>query len=176
MKKVNVVRLWAWVSIVALPLWFGSCKKGSDDAVTPSKSAVEGNWKISGYKVDPGIDYTGTGQKTNDLLMILKQVPNGADAVECLTTTIITFNSNGKITGKPGTKCSTANSDVNPVDDNSNWKLDGNKLTITSGTEVTTYDAAVSGSTLKMSTQEVDDLDGDGKKETYTYTLELTKV
>ncbi|GAB3691629.1 hypothetical protein GCM10027592_09800 [Spirosoma flavus] len=176
MKKVNVVRVWAWVSILALPLWFGSCKKGGTDPITPSTSAVEGNWKISGYKVDPSIVYNASGQKTNDLLLVLKQVPGGADAVECLTTTIVTFNSNGKITGKPGTKCTAANSDMNPVDDNSNWKLDGNKLTITSGSDVTTYDTAISGSTLKMSTQEVDDLDGDGKKETYTYTLELTKV
>ncbi|GAB4028205.1 lipocalin family protein [Spirosoma gilvum] len=175
MKHTNATRLMAWALVVALPMWFGSCKKGSDDAVTPSTSAIEGSWRISGYKIDPAIDL-GNGQKTNDLLSIYKLYPGGSDVVDCLTTTIVTFNSGGKITGKAGPKCSTTTDDMNPIEDNSTWKLDGNKLTITSGTDVTTYDSSVSGSTLKLSSQEKEDLDGDGKDETYTYTMELTKV
>ena len=174
---MNAARLLAWALVVALPLWFGSCKKGSDDAVTPSTSSVEGSWKISGYKIDPGVDFLGNGQKNTDLLAFYRSLPNGLgnDVVECLTSTIITFNAGGKITGKAGSKC-TASTDVNPVDDNSTWKLDGNKLTITSGTEVTTYDTTVSGNTLKLSGKQLEDFDGDGNDETYTVTLEMTKA
>lgn len=159
-----------------MPFWFGSCSK-KDDAVAPSTSAIEGNWRISGYKVDPAIDFLGNGQKSNDLLAALKSLPGGFgnDAVECLTTTVVTFNSNGKITGKAGNKCDTSD-DMNPIEENSSWRLDGNKLTITSGSDVTTYDVVVSGNTLKLSAKETDDLDGDGKDETYTMTLEMTKA
>lgn len=175
MKNSHLARLFAYALVMVLPFWFGSCKKGGDDAVTPSTSSIQGSWKISGYKIDPAVDFTGTGQKSNDLLAVFKQLPNGSDIVDCLTSTVITFNSNGKVTGTAGPKC-TAATDMSPVDDNSTWKLDGNKLTLTSGTDVTTYTTAVSGSSLKLSGQESEDYDGDGKPETYTYTLELTKV
>ena len=177
MRYRNGARLMAWVLVVGMPLWFGSCKKGSDDPVTPSTSAIEGSWRISGFKIDPGIDPLQTGTKNTDLLAFYKSLPNGLgnDLVDCLTSTTITFNNGGKITGKSGSKCSAAN-DVNPVEDNSTWKLDGNKLTITSGTDVTVYDTVISGNTLKMSGKEMEDFDGDGKDEAYTITLELTKV
>ena len=152
MKKMNVARLLAWALVVVLPFGFGSCKKGSEDSVTPGTSSVEGSWKISGYKIDPGVDFLGNGQKSTDLLAFYRSLPNGLgnDVVDCLTSTIITFNAGGKITGKAGSKC-TASTNVNPVDDNSTWKLDGSKLTITSGTDVTTYDTTVSGNPLKLS-------------------------
>lgn len=166
----------AWAMILAIPVWFGSCKKGSDDAVTPTTSAVQGSWRISGLKINPGIDFSGNGQKSNDLLALYRLIPNGNDIVDCLTGTTIIFNANGKVTGTPGAKCSTATDDINPVEDNSTWKLDGNKLTLTSGSDVTVYDMVISGSTMKLSTSEQEDYDGDGKNETYTTTLEMTKV
>ncbi|AKD54396.1 lipocalin-like domain-containing protein [Spirosoma radiotolerans] len=177
MKTMNVARIMAWALVVAMPLWFGSCKKGSDDAVTPTTSSVQGSWKISGYKIDPGVDFMGNGQKSNDLLAYLRSLPGGIgnDAVECLTTSVITFNANGKVSGTAGSKCSTT-TDMNPVEENSSWKLDGNKLTLTSGTDVTVYDTVISGNTLKLSGKEMEDYDGDGKEEAYTVTLELTKV
>ncbi len=174
MEKRSTARLMAWALVVAMPLWFGSCKKGSDDAVTPSTSAVQGSWRISGYKINPGVDFTGTGVKNTDFLAFFKDLL-GPDAVECLTTSTITFGSNGKVTGKEGSKCATS-TPTNPVEANSTWKLDGNKLTITDGTDVTVYDTVISGNTLKMSSNEMEDFDGDGKSEAYVFTLELTKV
>ena len=174
MKKANTSRLLAWAMVLAIPMWFGSCKKG-DDPVSPTTSAIEGSWKISGYKIDPAVDLLATGQTSNDLLAMYKQLPIGNDIVDCLTSTVITFNSSGKVTGKGGDKCNKT-TDISPVDDNSSWKLDGTKLTLTSGTEVSTYDTSISGSTLKMSSKQSQDIDGDGKEESYTYTLELTKV
>lgn len=177
MKTITIGRLLAWALVVAMPLWFGSCKKGGDSVVTPSTSSVQGSWKISGYKIDPGVDFAGNGQKSNDLLAYLRSLPNGIgnDLVDCLTSTVTTFNANGKITGTPGAKCTTS-SDMNPIDDNSTWKVDGNKLTITSPDEVSTYDIVQSGNTLKLSGKQLEDYDGDGKEETYTVTLEMTKV
>ena len=174
MKNRNVARLMAWALVVALPLWVGSCKKGGD-AVAPTRSNIEGSWRITGEKIDPAVDLTGTGKKSNDLFDIYRSSPNGSDILTCLTTTIITFNGDGRITGKAGSKCTSA-TNMNPVDDNSTWKVDGSKLTITSGTDVTTYDVVISGNTLTMSNQVLEDLDFDGKKETYTTTLELTKA
>lgn len=170
-------RLTTWALIVAIPLWFGSCKKGSDDPVTPTTASVQGSWKISGYKIDPGVDFLGTGQKNTDLLAYFKSLPNGlgTDLADCLTGTTIIFNANGTVTGTPGAKCS-ASTNVNPVEDNSTWKLDGTKLTLTSGSDVTVYDTVISGNTLKLSGPEQADFDGDGKDESYTVTLELTKV
>ncbi|GAB3558834.1 lipocalin family protein [Spirosoma fluminis] len=178
MKAMNFTRLFTWALVVAMPLWFGSCKKDGTDIVTPGGggSSVEGTWRISGYKVNPGFD-DGNGNKVTDLLAYLQNLPGGVgkEAVTCLTTTKITFNSNGKITGVAGTGCD-ASSDMNPVEDNSNWKLDGNKMTITSGNEVTVYDTAVSGNVLKLSSKQQEDFDGDGTEETYTVTMELTKA
>jgi hypothetical protein len=177
MKHKNSVRLMAWAMILAMPVWFGSCKKGSDDAVTPTTSSVQGSWRISGYTFNPGVDFLGTGQKSTDLLAYLRSLPNGLgnDLADCLTGTTIIFNASGKVTGTPGAKCSTS-TDINPVEDNSTWKLDGNKLTLTSGSDVTTYDTVISGNTLKLSGQDMEDYDGDGKEEAYTITLVLTKV
>ncbi|RYF58530.1 MAG: hypothetical protein EOO39_34150 [Cytophagaceae bacterium] len=177
MKTMNIARIMAWALVVAMPLWFGSCKKGSDDAVTPTTASVQGSWKISGYTINPGVDFLGSGQKSTDLLAALRSLPNGLgnDAVECLTTSTITFNANGKVTGTNGSKCASS-AEYNPIEDNASWKLDGNKLTITSGSDVTVYDATISGNTLKLSGQEMEDFDGDGKDEAYTTTLEMTKV
>ncbi|MBC7570535.1 MAG: hypothetical protein H7319_12470, partial [Spirosoma sp.] len=57
----------------------------------------------------------------------------------------------------------------------STWKVDGNKLTITDGADVTVYDVAKNGNTMKLSTMDKADYDGDGKEETYTNTIELAK-
>lgn len=174
MKKVNASRLLAWAMILAIPVWLGSCKKG-DDPVSPTTSAVVGSWKISGYKIDPAADVLQTGQTNNDLLAVYKQLPIGADIVDCLTTSTFTFSTDSKVSKTASSKC-TLTTDISPIKDNSTWKMDGSKLTITNGTNVATYDAVVSGSSLKISYPKSEDFDGDGKSENYTYTLELTKV
>lgn len=176
MKKTNAAQLLAWALVVAMPLWFGSCKKDSAEAVTPN--SIEGTWRISGMKIDPAVDFLGTGQKSNDLLAAFRALPNGLgnDFVACLTDTRITFNNGGKVTGQTSAKCNASTDEFLPAENNSTWKLDGNKLTITSGSDVTVYDTTLSGNTLSMSQKDTDDLDGDGKTETYTITIEMTKV
>ncbi len=179
MIKQNSVRFLAWAMVVVMPLWFGNCSKKSDDAVTPSTSSIEGSWQISGMKIDPAFDLTGTGKKTNDLLGAYGQLL-GADIVTCLTTTKINFLAGGKLTETPGSKCTSSSTSTDPIStgSSSTWKLNGSKLTITDGSGSSeVFDTALSGNTLKMSqTDSSTDYDGDGKKDTVTLTLELTKA
>jgi hypothetical protein len=104
MKKNNTTPLIVWALLVPMLLYFGSCKKSDDAAVTPPAASVQGDWIITGYKIDPGVDFLGTGTKSNDLLALFKGLPGGDSITACLTTTIITFNSNGKVTGKTVTR------------------------------------------------------------------------
>lgn len=175
MKKIKSARLCTWALVVALPLWIGSCKKDSNEAVTPTGSSIQGSWRVTGYKIDPGVDFLKTGQKSTDLLAFLQSLPNGlgTDAIACLTQSTITFNSNGKVTAQSSSKCNSSTDGFNPVDDNSTWKLDGNKLTITDSSGSQVYDTVISGNTLKMSQTAMDDY-GDGQKN-YTTTIELSK-
>ena len=178
---MNVRRLTqpiGWLLVAILPLWLANCSKNSSTDPVPTSSAVQGTWVVTGYTIDPGVDFLQTGKKSNDLLAALRDLPNnlGADILACLTTTKITFAGTGKVTSVPGPKCSTATIDTNPVEDNASWKLDGSKLTITDSSGSQTYDVATVGNTLQLSGQELDDFDGDGKSETYRVTLVLSKA
>jgi len=178
MKTHKSGRLLAYTLIVTIPLWFGSCKKGTD--VTPTSASIEGTWRTTGYKADPGVD-VGGGKKETDLLVVYRTSLSaifgakfGDLFVGCITNTKVTFLSGGKVSSQSDPACAQLDGAA-PVTNTSTWKLDGSKLTITDGPDVTTYDAAISGSTLKLSAQEMIDFDGDGKEEKYNTTLELTK-
>jgi hypothetical protein len=177
LNRVNFRYAWTMVMLLALPLWFASCSKDKDGNGEPDvkPSAVSGSWKISGMKVNPGFDF-GTGQKVTDLLAFFKEF-GGEEAVACLTDTKMTFNSNGTITGTPSPNCKSDDlDDFNPATNNAKWSVDGNKLTITDSDGAQVYDLETSGSTMKWSITEKDDLDGDGKVDTYTMTIEFKKA
>lgn len=164
----------AWALVLAMPMYFGACKKDGGDSVTPN--SIEGTYVITGLTINPGIDPLGTGQKTTDLLSFFRSLPNGLgnDAVTCITTSTITFNSNGKVTSKAGQKCDA--SAVDPADnvpDNSTWKLEGSKLTLTSSTGAEVYDVVRNGNVMSLSQTGTEDY-GEGSKQ-YTTTLQLTK-
>lgn len=172
MKTMNAGRLLAWGMVVAMPLWFGSCKKDGNETINPAPNSVEGNWKISGMKIT-------AGSKTIDYLDYIKTNggTSGADVVACLTDTKITFNSNAKITGTPSPLCkSDGADDYNPATNNSTWKVTGNKLTITDEDGPETYDLSVNSSTMTWSIQEQEDLDNDGVKDTLTTVIEFKRV
>ena len=176
MNRLISPRLLAYTLMLALPLWFGSCKKDGTDVVTPTNNSIQNTWKVSAYRIEPGVDLLQTGQKSNDLLAALRALPNnlGTDLVSCLTETKVTFNANGQVTSVAGTKCTASTDEFNPVSDKSTWKLDGNKLTITDSTGSEVYDVVISSSTLKLSQTGLDDY-GEGNK-TYTITIELVKA
>lgn len=182
MRTFTSGRFLTYALIIALPLWFGSCKKG-DDNVTPS--SIEGTYKFVSVTSNPGIDL-GTGKKETDLLIVYKAFIGDlfgdqalANAViSCLKSTVVTFKAGGTITSPTGSGCDAASKngiDVQPFSGTSTWKVDGNKLTITDGADVTVYDVAKNGNTMKLSTMDKADYDGDGKEETYTNTIELAK-
>jgi hypothetical protein len=173
MKYLSPIRSIAWLLLLSLPAWLGACgNKG--DSVSPS--SVQGSWRISSYTIDPAFDLTGTGKKTNDAFELYKAVA-GQQAVDCIKTVTITFKSDGTMGGSASTAaaCRDFVGDFTPTSA-ATWKVTGNKLQITDSGTTQEYDIALSGSELKMSQKETDDLDGDGKEETITLTLGLTKV
>ncbi|WP_460675141.1 lipocalin-like domain-containing protein [Larkinella ripae] len=175
MNRIAFRQGWTFLFLLALPLWFASCSKDKDADGNPDvkPNAVEGSWKISGMKSNVDIDL-GNGTKTKDFFVILKAVPGGDALIACLTDTKMTFNGNGTITGTPSPNCqSTGSDDLNPIDDKSTWKVDGNKLTITSSGTAEVYDMTISGNTMTLSSP-TDDLNDDGKADVLT--LELKKA
>lgn len=165
-----VSRLLAWVFVVTMPLWFGSCKNNDSnggDPVTPN--SVEGSWKISGMKLSDG-------KTTQDYLALMKLYA-GEDVVACLTDITFTLKGNGTVTGTDSPKCKSNGADeYNPVGKQATWKTAGNKLTITGEDGPSTYDYTVNGNVMTWSILEKDDIDGDGIEETYTTIVEFKRV
>lgn len=178
LNRVNFRYGWTLIMLLALPLFFASCSKDKDGDGEPDvkPNAVSGTWKISGMKINPGIDFLGNGQKVTDLLAFFKEY-GGDEAVACLTDTKMTFNSNGTISGTASPNCKSDDlDDFNPATNNAKWSVNGNKLTITDSDGAQTYDLETSGNSMKWSIVEQDDLDGDGKADNYTMTIEFTKA
>lgn len=156
-----------WAVVVAMPLWFGSCKKdnGGGDPIKPN--AIEGSWKISSMK--------GTSPKGNfDYFDLLKEI-GGEEAVNCLTGTKITFLSDSNITGTPAPACQSGSDQYNPAKDKATWKVSGNKVSITDSDGVETYDLNTNGNTMTWSIQQKEDIDEDGVEDTFTQTIEFKR-
>ena len=171
MKTVMLTRLLAWAMIVAMPLWFSSCKKGSDDAtVTPVAAAsVEGNYKLSALKADPKI------QGFEDLLPVYSLIIG----TTCLSDITVSFKSGGVVTTDTPVSCKTNSDDITQatgIDSNSKWALAGTKLTITDSDKVaTTYDVTFTGGNMQLKWQ-VDDVDATGKSFKQGYTMDLRRL
>ncbi|GAB3254663.1 hypothetical protein GCM10027347_15250 [Larkinella harenae] len=164
LNRINFRYGWTLIMLLALPLWFASCSKDKDADGNPDvkPSAVEGSWKISGMKTNVDMELPD-GSKTKDFFVVLKLVPGGDALIACLTDTKITFNGNGSITGTASPNCQAEGSDdLNPIEDKSTWKVDGNKLTITSGGSAEVYDMNISGNTMTL-TMPGEDMNDDGK-------------
>ena len=166
LNRVNFRYGWTMVMLLALPLWFASCSKDKDGNGEPDvkPSAVSGSWKISGLKSNVDIELPN-GSKTKDYFVALRSNPmfDAEPLIACLTDIKITFNGNGTITGTPSPKCNSEGAeDLNPIEDKSTWKVDGNKMTITSSTSAEVYDMTIDGNTMKLSAP-TEDVDGDGK-------------
>lgn len=146
MNKTSVARLLAWVLVMGLPLWLGSCKKDGTEAVTPS--SIEGNWKLTAMKVNPAINAGPFGQ-IDDLFAFYSGL--GADA--CLKALTFTFNSNGTISSNNPTACQSNTDDINEAtgfESGAKWSLNGNKLTVTdTDGAVETYDVTISGNAMQ---------------------------
>ncbi|RAJ94316.1 lipocalin-like protein [Larkinella arboricola] len=166
LNRVNFRYGWTLVMLLALPLWFASCSKDKDGNGEPDvkPNAVEGSWKISGMKTDVDIELPN-GTKTRDYFVMMKALfGTEADAlIACLTDSKIIFNGNGTVTGTSSPNCQSEDADdYNPIEDKSTWKVDGNKMTITSGGTPEVYDMTISGNTMTLS-MPGEDMNDDGK-------------
>lgn len=172
MTTLPITRRLSWAVLLTLPLLFSQCsKKGTD--VVPSAAALQGSWRLSAYTIDPAYDLLGTGTKTNDLLVLFKAL-GGQQLVDCFKATTITFNANGKVTSTTTAACTSV--EASPIESGATWVLTGNKLKITEGSDVTESEVSISGNTLRIFRQETEDFDDDGKNDTATLSLILTKV
>lgn len=173
MNMILATRRLSWALLLTLPLWFGACSKKNTD-VTPNAAAVQGSWRLSAYTIDPAFDLMGTGTKITDLLEYYKQA-GGQQLIDCFKAVTVTFNADGKLSGNTSnSQCSGIA--ASPVGSSGTWVLTGSKLKITDGLDIEEYDVSLNGNTLKLSQTEVDDYDGDGKDESGTITLVMTKV
>jgi hypothetical protein len=168
MIKFTTTRLTLWALLLAMPLLFSSCKKDNDD-VTPA--TVEGDWKITGIKANPAIEFPFFG-KVSDIYQLFAL----ADG-DCLNNLVVTF-SNGATSVNVPPACQDSQDETGeialflPLSNSSKWTLDGNKLTLTNtdGT-VKTYDVTTSGNTMTWSSEEeVENLDGTKTNATLTVT------
>ncbi len=166
-------RRFSWILLLTLPLWFGACSKKNTD-VTPNSASIQGSWRLSAYTIAPAFDLLGNGTKMTDLLEYYKQL-GGQQLIDCFKTVTITFNADGKLSGGTSdAKCSGVA--ASPIGSSGTWVLTGSKLKITDGPDVSDYDVSLNGNTLKLSQTSVDDYDGDGKTESGTISLSMTKI
>ncbi len=170
MKNLDTSRLLSWALIVAIPLWFGSCKKTDDPTTTPT-TTVEGSYKISTLKVNPPA--LGTFE---DLIAASKLLFSNTT---CLTDLTITFKTGGDATTDNPTACQSLPVPVSTftgIDATSKWTLSGTKLTVTKSDGTKTEYTVVSntGGVLKLQWQ--GSLNYPVPSTTvYTYTMELKK-
>ncbi|MBD2700823.1 lipocalin family protein [Spirosoma sp. BT702] len=171
MKNSNFSRLFAYVLLVTIPVWFNACKKEETTPTPTPSNSVEGSYKVTSLKVDPK-----AAGLYDDLLAASKLLFNNTT---CLTDITITFKSNGDATTDNPTSCQNlpvAVSMFTGVDASSKWAFANNKLTITKSDNTKTEYTVVSNTGGLMKLQWQGALNYPTPSATvYTYTMELKK-
>jgi ABC-type transport system substrate-binding protein len=150
-RTASLVALFLIASLTA-------CKKDTDP--TPSGSSVEGTWQISAITVSPALS------GITDLLAFFQ----GLSGSDCFSRITFDFKGNGTIDGSVPADCQSTEDlaeDELGIDEQSTWKVQNNKIVLTSGSDVQEYDLTVNATTMNWSYSEVDSDDG----KTYTYTI-----
>lgn len=147
----SLVVLFALLSMVA-------CKKDSDPA---PQTGVEGSWQITAINIAPaysGItDYLGIYTLKGDT---------------CPSQTAFNFKSNNSIEITAPAACAATKkelSDLIGVDNTTTWKVDNNKMTLTTGTFVQTAGLTVNSTTMSLAQSDLDL--GDKVKHTVTFSF-----
>ncbi|TLV00871.1 lipocalin-like domain-containing protein [Dyadobacter luticola] len=143
MKKSPLKSLTNYLLMFALVAGIFACSKDSDDP-TPQPDSVEGKWKISAITVDPAQN------GITDFLAFLE----AATGNKCLSSIVFDFKSNGTIDGTVPAGCTDEGDDI--VDDKSTWKVIGNKIQLTDGTDVSEYDLTVTKTEMRWSQMQTD--------------------
>lgn len=139
-----------------------SCKKDSDEP-TPSEIGLEGSWQITAITVTP------PQSGITDFLAFY----NGFAGNQCLSTIKFTFKVGGKIETTIPAGCESAKAAAETqlgLNDNTTWKVNGDKLTLTS-TTTNEYTIKVDGSTMNLTNTTVD-----SNGTTYTYLFVFKRV
>ena len=142
MKNLNSI-----VLILFMAAGILSCNKDSDDP-TPDpvkENSVEGSWKIAAMNISPAQN------GVTDILEYIESMTGN----HCISETVFKFETNSKISGNVPAGCTDEDTEV--IEDNATWKVAGNKIQITEGTETSEYDLEVSKTEMKWTTQEVED-------------------
>jgi hypothetical protein len=154
---------WTLLFLVAIPLWFGSCKKDEDEN---GPGTVEGNWKVTSGTINPGVlgftDFVAVGGYLNNST--------------CLTDLTVSFKGDGKLQLDNPSSCDKINpkviSDVTGIETNSTWVHTGDKLTLTApGGMKREYGVSVNNKTMQLSFSNNADWDNDGVISKYDYVL-----
>lgn len=147
MKNLRLSRLFAWTVLLALPLWFGSCKK-DDNPTVDNTTTIEGSYKISALTISPAV------LTITDLLAGSKLFFSNTT---CLNDITITFKTGGDATTDNPGSCSSIPVPVSTftgIDASSKWALSSNQLTVTKGDGTkTVYTVLGTGATLKLQWQ-----------------------
>jgi transcriptional/translational regulatory protein YebC/TACO1 len=117
-----------------------ACKKDSDDPAP--QNGVEGTWQLTALTFNPAFngitDYVSALQATGNT---------------CASQINFVFNNNGSITiNSPNTCTDTKDLFMQSLGINSSttWKVEGDKLVLTTGTDVTQINLSVNQSTMTL--------------------------
>ncbi|GAB4022024.1 hypothetical protein EXU85_28210 [Spirosoma sp. KCTC 42546] len=170
MQNLRSSRLFIWALLIAMPLWFDSCKKDDENPVITPTTTIEGSYKITALKANPKV-----GGIYEDLLAAAPLILT----TTCLNDITLTFQTGGAIATDNPTTCQKSTvppGTITGIDATSKWAYSGNTLTITKsdGTK-TAYTVLKTGTVLQVQWQDSQDYLGTGTKVAYTYTMDLTK-
>ena len=145
MKKSPMKNVANYLLLFCLIAGLLSCNKDSDDPTPETPAGVEGSWKITSIPIDPAQN------GISDLLAFLE----AGTGDKCLSSTVITFKGNGTIDAVAPAGCNDTTEGV--PDDNSTWKVVGDKIQLKDGTDITEFDLTVNKTEMRWSYQETED-------------------
>ncbi|GAB2766872.1 hypothetical protein GCM10027275_06240 [Rhabdobacter roseus] len=150
------------VGLLMLSAW--ACNKDND----PSPKNVEGSWNIAALKVSPALP------GGDDMLPILNFVLGN----DCLSRITFTFKKGGTLSGDAPADCLGSTESVEEFfDPTASWRVEGNKIILTSDGEVSRYDLEVNGNTMRWTDEEqiaIEDEDT-GQETLHKITLEFKR-
>ena len=148
----SLVAFFVMLSMVA-------CKKDSDD---PAPTVgVEGNWQITAINIVPA--YSGI----SDYLAIYTLTGD-----TCPSQTTFNFKSNNSLEITAPAACTDTKNELNDligINNTTTWKVENNKLILTTGSSVQTSDLTVNSTTMSIAQSDLDL--GDNVKHTVTFSF-----
>lgn len=137
--RLNVRSLSSLMVLFAL-LSMVACKKDSDDPAP--QTGVEGTWQLTALNFNPAFN------GITDYVAALTATGN-----TCANQINFTFNNNGSITINSPATCNDTKDLFTQslgINNSTTWKVEGDKLVLTTGTDVTQINLSVNQSTMTL--------------------------